>query len=153
MSSHYVSNFCDHYYYNSTCDCCMFQSNAHHYDGNAGFHLCELNNIGSTTCGPAATVDSEGHNEGFFWSHPIVQQQKPQSQMPSQAYANYAIDPSRVFFFLSWAFNWFLVSYIGACNVFSFCFQVAMWLPCSPMGAVPLGLATMEPFGIYPWQA
>ena len=37
--------------------------------------------------------------------------------------------------------------------VFAFCIQVLMWLLCSLMGAQPLGFATLQPFGIYPWQA
>ena len=32
--------------------------------------------------------------------------------------------------------------------VFVFCFQVPMWLPCLPKGIAPL-----QPFGVYPWQA
>ena len=36
---------------------------------------------------------------------------------------------------------------------FVFCFQVFMWLPCLPMGAQPLGFASVQPFGVYLWQA
>ena len=37
--------------------------------------------------------------------------------------------------------------------VFAYCFQVPMWLPCSPLGAQPLGFAASQPFPVYPWQA
>ena len=37
--------------------------------------------------------------------------------------------------------------------VFASCFQVPMWLSCSPMGAQPLGFATLQLFRVYPWQA
>ena len=36
--------------------------------------------------------------------------------------------------------------------MFTFCFQVLMWL-CSPVGAQPLVFPTPQPFGVYPWQA
>ena len=37
--------------------------------------------------------------------------------------------------------------------MFAFWFQGFMWLPCSSMGTQPLGLATLQPFWVYPWQA
>ena len=37
--------------------------------------------------------------------------------------------------------------------VFAFCFQVPMWLPCSPNWAQLLGFATLHPFGVYPQKA
>ena len=37
--------------------------------------------------------------------------------------------------------------------VFTFYFQVLIWLPFSPMGTQPLGFSPLQPFGVYPWQA
>ena len=36
---------------------------------------------------------------------------------------------------------------------YAFCFQVPCWMPYSPMGAQPLGLVPLQPFGAYLWQA
>ena len=37
--SHYVSRYCNHYYYHSTCESCVLQSIIHHYNCCNGFHL------------------------------------------------------------------------------------------------------------------
>ena len=47
-------------------------------------------NMGSVWCGSATTVDSEEHSEGYVGLTTMSQEQ-PQSQMPSQAYTNYAM--------------------------------------------------------------
>ena len=38
-------------------------------------------------------------------------------------------------------------------KVFAFCFEVPLWLSCSPMEAQPFGFASLQPLGVYPWQA
>ena len=53
-----------------------------------------------------------------------------QSQMLSQAYANYAM----------------------GCYSICFCFQIPMWLPCSQMGTQPVGFALAQPFRVHCWQ-
>ena len=65
----YLSSYWDIYHYHSTCDCCVLRSNAHHYDGYAGSHLCGADNSWLAWCGSATTVDSEVHNKGFCWPH------------------------------------------------------------------------------------
>ena len=72
----------------------------------------------------------------------VPQQQQPLSWMPSEAYDNFGMDPLQV-----------SVMCLLCIMVFPFCFQVLMWLPCSPMGTQPLGFATSQPFGAYHWQA
>ena len=62
-------SYCSVYYHYSTCDSCMLQYITHHYDCYNSSHLCVPNNIRSAECGPAATVDSKGHNAGFCWPH------------------------------------------------------------------------------------
>ena len=37
--------------------------------------------------------------------------------------------------------------------VYAFSFQVACWMPYSPVGTQPLGFAVLHPFRVYPWQA
>ena len=69
-----------------------------------------------------------------------VPQQKPPSQMPLQAYANYAlgapqvgfsfkVEPSTILYFI----------YLVYILVSAFCFQVPCWMQYSPMGAKLLG--------------
>ena len=54
---------------------------------------------------------SQGRDFAGFTTMP--QQQPPQSQMPSQAYPNYAISPPHVsFVFQNWASHWFML-YVG----------------------------------------
>ena len=38
-------------------------------------------------------------------------------------------------------------------KVFTFCFQVTMWLPCSSAVAQLLGFVMPQSYGVYPWQA
>ena len=84
----------------------------------------------------------------------VLQPQHSQSQMPSQAYGNYVMGyPRGSFLFQSWAFHSFIMLYVGAFYGFDFCFQVPMWLPCSPMGAELLGFAVLHLWGEYPLQA
>ena len=80
-----------------------------------------------------------------------VPQQQPQSQMPLQAYANYAMGPLHVgFTFRVEAPTIFYV--FVSILVYAFYFKVPSWIPLSPMGAQPLGFVPLQPFGAYPWQ-
>ena len=54
----------------------------------------------------------------------VLQQQQPPSQMPPQAYSNYAMGPPHVnVLFEAWAFHKFIVLYVGAWN--SVCFLLS----------------------------
>ena len=74
----------------------------------------------------------------------VLQQQQSQSQISFQAFVNYAMDPPQVSFSVRVEpptdFN-MLVSVM----VFVFCFQIPMWLPCSPIGLNCLGLHYYNP--------
>ena len=114
----------------------MLWSNNHHYDGYAGSLICGPDEIRSAGCGSAATVDSDGHSEGSAGLNTMPQQQQCQTQMPSQAYANYAIDPLQVsFFFRVESFTSSLCHVLMSVMDFVFCFQVPIWLHCLPMKA------------------
>ena len=60
----------------------------------------------------------------------MPQQWQHQSQLPSQAYANCAMGPPQVSF--SFKGEPVHIMYVGVC--YGFCFQVTIWLPCSPVG-------------------
>ena len=82
-----------------------------------------------------------------------VPQKQTQSQMPSEAYANYSMGPPLLSF--SFRFQPPTDSYVMCLvsgMVFVFCFQVPKWLPCTPMGPQPLGFVTLQPFRVHPWQ-
>ena len=66
----------------------------------------------------------------------IVQhQQQPQSQMPSQAYAIYAMGPPQVSFSFRVESPTDSLCHVSwSVIVFAVCFQVPMWLPGPPMG-------------------
>ena len=84
----------------------------------------------------------------------MPRQQQPQSEMPSQAYAKYAMGSLCVIFsFRVEHPKNSLCDVLVSVMVFAFCFQVPMWLPCSPVMAQPSGFATLQPFRVYPWQA
>ena len=73
-------------------------------------------------------------------------QQQPQSRMPFQAYAHYAMGPPQSSFsFRCESSNNFL------CHVLV---SHAVWilLSASHVGAQPLGFATPQLVGVYPWQ-
>ena len=80
-----------------------------------------------------------------------VLQQQPPSQMPLQAYANYAMGPLQVAFSFLPPFVYFIC--LVSVLVYAFCFQVPCWMSYLPMGAQPLGFVPLQPFGAYPWQA
>ena len=78
-----------------------------------------------------------------------VLQQQPPSQMPLWAYANYVMGPPQVVECPTILYYICLVSVL----VYAFCFQVPCCMSYSPMGAQPLGFASLQPFGAYPWEA
>ena len=83
----------------------------------------------------------------------FVPQKHPQFQMPSQAYANYAMSPAQVscfFFNVECPTDFLILVYV---TVLTFCFPVPLWLPCAPMGTQPLGFVPLQSCGAYPWQA
>ena len=79
-------------------------------------------------------------------------QQQPHFQMPSQAYANYAMGPSQV----SFSFRAELPT-ISLCHmlmsVMVFAFYFLIWLPWSLKGTQLLKFTTPQTFKGYPWQA
>ena len=82
-----------------------------------------------------------------------VPQQLPQSQVPFQADANYAIGPPHVSVsFRVEYLTTFLYMFVSV-MVYAFSFQVPMWVPFSHHGVQPLGFALPQPFRPYLWQA
>ena len=82
-----------------------------------------------------------------------VPQQQPQSQIPSQAYAKYAMGiPKGTSFFsrVESPTDFLMFMHI---MVFAFCLKVPMWLQCSPMGAPSLDFAPLQPLREYCLQA
>ena len=72
--------------------------------------------------------------------------------MPSQVYSNYAMGPPQVICLVqSWSPTDFLT--LVSIMVFVFCFQFPVWLLCSPMRALPLEFAPLQPYGVHQWQA
>ena len=56
--------------------------------------------------------------------------------------------------FLSFRVEPHINTYVIAwCYGVLFLLSVPMWLPCSPIGAPPLGFAISQPFAVYSWQA
>ena len=83
-----------------------------------------------------------------------VPQQQPPSSVPLLAYANYAIGSPEVgFFFRVEPPTIFYIICLVSVLVSAFYFQVPSWMPYSLMGAQQLGFASLQPFGVYPWQA
>ena len=78
-----------------------------------------------------------------------VLQQQPQSQMPLQAYAKYAMGPPQIVSFRVEPCTMFLYVLVSDL-VYAFYFQVSCCMPCSPMRAQPLGFAPLQPYGAYP---
>ena len=73
----------------------------------------------------------------------MLQQQQSQSQIPSQAYANYAMGhPLVSFSFRVEHPTNSLCHLLVSVMVFTFSFQVPIWFLCSPVGAQPLGFAS-----------
>ena len=55
---HYVSGYCDNYYYYSICDSCVLRCIIHHYDCFTDCHHCGPSSIELAWCSSAAIVDS-----------------------------------------------------------------------------------------------
>ena len=111
--------------------------------------------VGWTTSGQHDAVlppefYSERDIEGLCWPNHYAGTAQSQSQMPFEGYVIYAMDPPQVIFlFQGLACHRFLCHVLVSVMVFAFCFQAPMWLPCSPIGAQPLGFATPQPFRVY----
>ena len=83
-----------------------------------------------------------------------VPQQQPPSLMPLLAYANYAMGSPQVgFFFRVEPPTIFYIICLVSNLLSAFYFQVPGWMLYSSMGALPLGFAPLQPFGVYPRQA
>ena len=85
---------------------------------------------------------------GFACFTNLLQHQPPQSQMPSQVYANYAMGPLQVrFSFRAEPSLGLLCHVLVSVMVVAFCFQVLLWLPCSLWGINHWGLKHCNPSG------
>ena len=83
----------------------------------------------------------------------IVPKQQPQSHIPSQAYANYAMGPfSGNFLFQDLSIPTNLLILMSV-MVIVFRFQVPMCLPCSSIRVQPLRVTPLQSFRVYPWLA
>ena len=82
-----------------------------------------------------------------------VPQQQPPSSVPLLAYANYAMGSPQVGFFRVEPPTILYIICLVSIMVSAFYFWVPSWMPYSPMGAQPIGFASLQPFGVYPWQA
>ena len=84
------------------------------------WQVCLLpNDIGSARCGSATKVDSEGHNEGFFWPCQCATVMSTSVPDALQAYANYIMGPPQVSFSFKVEPPWIL------CN--ELCFWFLLW--------------------------
>ena len=91
---------------------------------------------------------------GDVLGHASVPQQQPPSSKPLQAYANYARGSLYVSFFFRVELPTILyIICLVSVLVSAFYFQVPCWMPYSPFGAQPLGFASLQPLGVYLWQA
>ena len=81
-----------------------------------------------------------------------VPQQQPQSQMPLQAYANYVMGSQQVGCLSELSLPLFFIC-VGVCSGVCFLLSYAMLDAVFTMEAQPFRFATLQPFGVYPWQA
>ena len=81
-----------------------------------------------------------------------VPHQQPQSQMPFQVYANYAMVLHTKVSLSELSLPPFFICLVSV-MVYTLCFQVLCWMQSSPMGAQPMKFTPLQPFGAYPWQA
>ena len=82
-----------------------------------------------------------------------VPQQQPVSSMPLLAYANYTMGSPQVGFFSRVEPPTILyIICLVSILVSAFYFQVPSWMPYCPVEAQLLGLASLQPFGFYPWH-
>ena len=84
----------------------------------------------------------------------IVPQQQPPSQMPLQAYASYVMGPSQVGFSLRVEPPTILSFYMfGVCSGVCFLLSGTMLDAIFNYWGSAIGVAPLQPFGAYPWQA
>ena len=95
---------------------------------------CGPDNFRLVGCGSTTIVDSWAHNEAFCWPHHYTA--ATTTSVPD-AFWYMPTMPLVICKYVS-----LLVSSI----LFAFCFQAPMWLACSPIGAQPLGFATLQLF-------
>ena len=111
MTFQFVSSYCDYNY--STCNSCVFCCINHNCDCYNGSHLLGLSSrLGQNDVGllpPLIPRNMIRIVDGFI----TVSQHQPQCQMPSQAYAYYAIGLQVSFISQSCSFQRFL--YVGVC--------------------------------------
>ena len=82
--------------------------------------------------------------------HASVPQQKPPSLIPLQACANYVMGSPQVGFFFIRVEPPTILYIICLVSVLVsvFYFLVPCWMPYSPLGAQPLGFASLQPLGV-----
>ena len=77
---------------------------------------------------------SRNRLKGSFCLATMLHTQQPQCQMPSQAYTNYVlVSPQVMFSFRVEPYTNSLCHMLVSVMVFAVCFQLPMWLSCSPM--------------------
>ena len=89
---------------------------------------------------PPLMLRDTGHVVGLT----TVQQQQSQSQMPPQAYANYAMGPVQVSFSLRVEPPTNCLYMYVSVMVYAFCFKVPCWMPYLPIAAQPLGFVLLQ---------
>ena len=87
----------------------------------------------------ATTVDSEGHNKGFSWSHWYAA--ATMTAVPNAFSGIYHMSFSKVE--PPTNFLWYVLVSV---MVFALGFPVPIWLLCSPTGAQQLAFTTPQPF-------
>ena len=101
-------------------------------------------------CGVVQPLPLMPRGSGSVIGPASVPQQQPPSLMPLLAYANYAMGfPQVAFFFRVEPPTILYIKCLVSILVSAFYFQVLSWMLYSPMGAQPLGLAPLQPFGVY----
>ena len=88
---------------------------------------------------------------GGFLGHASVPQQQPQSSMPLQACANYAMGSPQIGFFFRVEPPTILYIMFGVCS--GVCFLLSGAMLDSPLGTQRLGFVPLQPLGVYLWQA
>ena len=147
--SHYVSNYCNCYY--STSDSCVLQGIIYQWNCYNGSHPYGLSSFELESC--ATTVHPGGHSERFCWPCYCTVAAKTLSPRCLVRHV--------------WTMPWVVLSWVCSFKVnpptkivvcfcfffllfmaFAFCFKVPMWLLCLRMGALPLGFAMLQSYGV-----
>ena len=118
------------------------------------FHFCGSNNIRSETVVlPGQLIPKDMVRISVSLTS-MLQQQQLQSQMPSQAYANYAKGLTLVNFqFQCSASHWFIVSYVGDCYCVSFLLSGSHVDSMFISGDSTLAVCNITTLLSRPWQA